>query len=141
MLCFISESMLCSGSRANPQGENVRDTRGGVTLLVGTRVTSQRHGYDGVVASEPFRESPDEADRRARVLVYYADSTGGIGVDYVRDLQVVGDKEWMAGLTRLAAMSCKCDPFDPCLSCVASHKAAAYERVSAQRARHGERRP
>lgn len=119
-----------------PQGGNVRDTRSSVTLFVGTRVTNQRHGSDGIVASEPFRESPDGSDRRARVLVDYTNSVDDLTVDYVRDLHLVGDDEWVSGFVRLAAMSCDCDPFDPCATCAAGRKAAAYERAAAHRPRH-----
>jgi hypothetical protein len=119
----------------------VRDTRNSVTLLVGTRVTNQRHGSAGIVASGPFRESPDGSDRRARVLVDYADSVDNLTVDYVRDLDVFGDEEWMSGFARLAAMACSCDPFKPCSPCAAGRRAAAYERAAAQRPRQDVRGP
>lgn len=94
------------------------------TLPVGTRVRNPRRGLEGVTRSEPFCNSPLGSDRRARVWVNYTDSVPVVAVDYLRELHIVDDNRQSAGHTRIAAMTCQCDPADPCLSCDASGRAA-----------------
>lgn len=94
-------------------------------LPLGTRVSNQRRGLDGVTRSEPFCNSPDGSDRRARVWVNYTGPVRVVAVDYVRELHIVDDAQRVAGLPRIAAMTCHCDPLDPCLSCDASGEATS----------------
>jgi hypothetical protein len=106
------------------KAEAVWDDQSSQMLPLGTRVSNRRRGLDGVTRSEPFCNSPDGSDRRARVWVNYTGPDRVVAVDYVRDLHVVDDVQRGAGLPRIAAMTCHCDPLDPCLSCDASRSAA-----------------